>query len=65
MYHLNYFEFMVQQRVQILMKYTACMGLPYFHPNTLVLFTELTSRDGCGVAWRDSFVENLPLFAGQ
>lgn len=45
MYHLNYFEFTVQQRVQTLMAYIAYMDLPPSHHNTLVLFTVLTSRE--------------------
>ena len=43
MYHLNYFEFMVQQRVQIVIKYVVCMGAATFLNNsTAVLFTVLT-----------------------
>lgn len=49
MYHLNYFEFMVQQRVQILIKYVVCMGATTLLNNNMeVLFTVLTSR-GWGV----------------
>ena len=43
MYHLNYFEFMVQQRVQIVIKYVVCMGAATLLNNsTAVLFTVLT-----------------------
>jgi hypothetical protein len=35
----------------MLMRYPASLGLPESHPNTLVLFTVLTSRGGGGVAW--------------
>lgn len=43
MYHLNYFEFMVQQRVQIAIKYVVCMGAAtLLNNNTAVLFTVLT-----------------------
>lgn len=43
MYHLNYFEFMVQQRVQILIKYVVCMGATTLLNNHMaVLFTVLT-----------------------
>lgn len=42
MYHLNYFEFMVQQRVQIVIKYVVCMGAATLLNNsTAVLFTVL------------------------
>lgn len=44
MYHLNYFEFMVQQRVQILIKYVVCMGATtLLNNNMAVLFKVLTS----------------------
>lgn len=44
MYHLNYFEFMVQQRVQILIKYVVCMGATTLLNNNMeALFTVLTS----------------------
>lgn len=43
MYHVNYFEFMVQQRVQILIKYIVCMeAATLFCSNRAVLFTVLT-----------------------
>lgn len=43
MYHLNYFEFMVQQRVQILIKYVVCMGAnTLLNNNVAVPFTLLT-----------------------
>lgn len=43
MYHLNYFEFMVQQRVQILIKYVVCMRAnTLLNNNMAVLFTLLT-----------------------
>lgn len=48
MYHLNYFQFTLQPRVQIIMAYIACMDLPLSHHNTLDLFTVLTSRE---VGW--------------
>lgn len=44
MYHLNYFEFTVQQRVQILIKYVVCMGAnTLLNNNMAVLVTLLTS----------------------
>lgn len=39
MYYLNYFEFMVQQRVQTLIKYVVCMGAHTLFNNMAVLFT--------------------------
>lgn len=49
MYHLNYFEFMVQQRVQILIKYVVCMGATtLLNNNMAVLFKVLTSWGGGG-----------------
>lgn len=47
MYHLNYFKFMVQQRVQTLIKYVVCMGAtPLLNNNVAVLFTVLTRPGG-------------------
>lgn len=57
MYHLNYLEFMVQQRVQILIKYVVCMGATTpLNNNTAVLFTALTRW---GTRGRDCFSGNL------
>ena len=57
MYHLNYFEFMVQQRVQILIKYVVCMGVTtLLNNNMAILFTVLTRW---GFGGRDYCSENL------
>lgn len=47
---------MVQQRVQVLIKYVVCMGATtLLNNNMAVLFTVLTRRGGCG--GKTAFVE--------